>query len=177
MESYTCRNQKPLRGVVPENRLRVYDMRDVINTIADTGSVLYLRPSYGRGIHTALCRVAGRPVGILANDPSHLGGAIDSANALKAARFLELCDAFDIAVLNCVDCPGFMVGVDSEATAAVRKMSKMFVVGASLTVPYFTVVVRKAYGLGAQAMSAGMMMGGAAFCISWPTGEFGGMSA
>ena len=175
VQSYTSSNQKTLRGVVPENRLRVYNMCEVIDTIADEGSVLYLRPQFGMGMHTAFCRIAGRPVGILANNPGHLGGAIDSDAALKASRFLELCDSFDIAVLNCVDCPGFMVGLESEASASVRKMSRMFVVGASLSVPYFTLVIRKSYGLGAQAMSAGMMMGGASFCVSWPTGEFGGM--
>ena len=168
-------NQLLLRGAVPENRLRVYDMANIINLIADTNSVLYLRPNFGIGMYTALTRIAGRPVGILANNPNHLGGAIDADASTKGARFLELCDAYDIPILNLIDCPGFMVGPESEKEACVRRFGRMFVVYSSITVPFFSVIIRKAYGLGAQAMTGGRMMGKEGFCISWPTGEFGGM--
>jgi len=171
----SCADQHLLRACVPENRLRVYDMTKIIELLADTESVLYIRQGYGIGIYTALSRFAGRPVGIVANNPKHLGGAIDGDAALKAARFIELCDANDIPLLNLIDCPGFMVGPESEQDAAVRKFCRMFVVGASVSVPSFTVVTRKAYGLGAQAMSGGTLMGHENFSVSWPTGEFGGM--
>ena len=145
--------------LVPENRLRVYGMAAIIETIADTGSTLHLRQQYGVGMHTVLARVGGRPVGILANNPKHLGGAIDGDGALKAARFIELCDAHDLPIVSLVDCPGFMVGTESEADATVRKFSKMFVVGGSITTPFFSIFIRKGYGLGAMAMAGGMCMG------------------
>jgi acetyl-CoA carboxylase carboxyltransferase component len=163
-----------LRHAIPENRRRVYDIRAVVGLVADLGSVLELRREFGVGIVTAFMRVEGRPLGLVANDPSHLGGAIDAPAADKAARFMQLCDAFDIPIVSLVDTPGFMVGPSAEATALVRHTSRMFVVGASLTVPVFTVVLRKAYGLGAMAMSAGGMHE-SVFTAAWPTGEFGGM--
>jgi acetyl-CoA carboxylase carboxyltransferase component len=146
----------------------------VIDGIADTGSVLELRRGFGAGMVTALTRVEGRPVGIVANDPTHLGGAIDPDGADKAARFMQLCDAFDLPLLFLCDTPGFMVGPDIEARAQVRHGSRLFVVGASLSVPFGTIVVRKGYGLGAQAMAGGSFKA-PAFCVAWPTGEVGGM--
>ena len=175
VEHYLCADQRLLRNCVPENRLRVYDMKNIINVLVDTNSALYLRPKFGIGIFTALARFAGRPIGIIANNPTHLGGAIDCDSALKAARFIELCDGFDLPILSLIDCPGFMVGPDSEKDAAVRKFGKMFVVASSISVPFMSVVIRKAYGLGAQAMAGGQLMGHEQFTISWPTGEFGGM--
>jgi acetyl-CoA carboxylase carboxyltransferase component len=171
---WSCADQQALRGVVPENRLRVYDMRAVVSGLADTGSVLELRPRFGLGMITALARVEGRPLGIVANNPSHLGGAIDAPAADKAARFMQLCDAFDLPVLFLCDTPGFMVGPEAERTALVRHVSRMFVTAASMTVPFFTIVVRKGYGLGAQSMAGGSFKA-PVFCVSWPTGEFGGM--
>jgi len=164
-----------LRHLVPENRLRAYEVRTVIDALCDDDSVLELRRGFGIGIITALARVEGRAIGIVANNPSHLGGAIDSPAADKAARFLQLCDAFDVPVVFLCDTPGFMVGPDSEATAAVRHMSRMFVTGANLTVPFATIVLRKGYGLGAQAMAGGSFKA-PVFCLAWPTGEFGGMN-
>jgi acetyl-CoA carboxylase carboxyltransferase component len=169
-----CVDQQLLRGQIPENRKRVYEMSSIIDILADIGSVLYLRLNFGIGVYTALARIDGRPIGIIASNPKHLGGALDADAAMKAARFLELCDAFDLPIVSLCDCPGFMVGKESEREATVRKFCKMYVVGASITVPFFTVVTRKAYGLGTQAMSGGKQMG-QNFCISWPTGEFGGM--
>jgi acetyl-CoA carboxylase carboxyltransferase component len=171
---WTCADQSLLRDVIPENRLRVYDVRAVIELLCDTGSVLELRPQFGLGMVTALARVEGRPVGIVANNPTHLAGAIDAVGSDKAARFLQLCDAFDIPVISLCDTPGFMVGVESEETAAVRHMSRMFVVGANLTIPFGTIILRKGYGLGAMAMAGGGMKI-PLFAVAWPTGELGGM--
>jgi acetyl-CoA carboxylase carboxyltransferase component len=171
---WSCADQRLLRGCVPEERRRVYDIRDLITTLADTGSVLELRSAFGKGLVTALIRVEGRPVGLVANDPAQLGGAIDRDGADKAARFLQLCDAHDLPVLFLCDTPGFLVGPEAEQTAQVRHFGRLFVVGASLTVPFFTIVVRKGYGLGAQAMAGGSFRS-PVFTVAWPTGELGGM--
>ena len=148
-------DQERLRDVVPPDRRRVYDVRRAIELLADEGSVLELRPSFAPGMVTALARVEGRAVGVIANNPMHLAGAIDAANADKAARFLQLCEAFGLPILSLCDTPGFMVGPEAEETALVRHVSRMFVVGASLTVPFACVILRKGYGLGAQAMAGG----------------------
>ncbi len=174
LHTWQCADQRLLRGIVPENRLRVYDMRRVIEILADTGSVLELRRGFGRSMITALIRIEGRPLGVIANNPMHLAGAIDSDAADKAARFMQLCDAFDLPILFLCDTPGIMVGPEAEKTGLVRHANRLFVVGASITVPTFTVVVRKAYGLGAQTMGGGNHKL-PAFTVSWPTGEFGGM--
>ena len=171
---WTCPDQRQLRHAIPENRLRVYDVRKVIELLADTDSVLELRPEFGIGIITAFIRIEGRPMGLIANNPHHLGGAIDAEAGDKAARFMQLCDAFDLPILSLCDTPGFMVGPEAEKSGVVRHVSRMFVNGASLTVPWFTVVLRKGYGLGAQAMAAGGFHD-SVFTIAWPTGEFGGM--
>ncbi|HEY0986519.1 MAG TPA: carboxyl transferase domain-containing protein, partial [Kofleriaceae bacterium] len=171
---WDCADQRILRRAIPDNRLRVYDVRPVLRDLADTGSVLELRPAFGVGIITAFIRIEGRPLGVIANNPHHLGGAIDAPAADKAARFVQLCDAFDIPILALCDTPGFMVGPEAEKTALVRHVSRMFVIAASITVPYFTVVLRKAYGLGAIAMAAGDFHG-CVFTVAWPTGEFGPM--
>ena len=167
-------DQRTLRHLVPENRLRVYDMRAVLLGLADTGSVLELRAGFAPGMITALARIDGRPLGIFANNPHHLGGAIDPDAADKAARFMQLCDAHGLPLLSLCDTPGFMVGPEVERQAQVRKACRMFVGAAQLRVPCFTVVIRKGYGLGAQAMALGGF-DAPAFTISWPTGEFGGM--
>jgi acetyl-CoA carboxylase carboxyltransferase component len=163
-----------LRRALPENRVRVYDMRTVLRGVADAGSVLELRPGFGVGIHTALARLEGRPIGLVANNPSHLGGAIDAAAADKAARFMQLCDAHGLPLVSLVDTPGFMVGPEIETQAQVRHVSRMFVAGARRRVPFLAVVVRKGYGLGAMAMTGGGFHATTA-TVAWPTGEFGGM--
>jgi acetyl-CoA carboxylase carboxyltransferase component len=142
--------------------------------LCDTGSVTELRQGFGVGVVTALVRIEGRPLGLIANNPRHLGGAIDADACDKLARFLQLCDAFGLPIVSLCDTPGFMVGVESEKAAMVRKTSRLFVAGASLGVPLFTVVLRKGYGLGAQAMAGGTFHA-PMFTVSWPTGEFGGM--
>jgi len=174
LAEWECADQRRLRAVIPENRLRVYDVRAVVETLADTGSVLELRRGFAHGMVTALARIEGRPVGIVANNPIHLAGAIDSDGADKAARFMQLCDAFDIPLLFLCDTPGIMVGPEAEKTALVRHAARMFVTGASLSVPFFSIVLRKGYGLGAQAMAGGSFKA-PVFTVSWPTGEFGGM--
>ncbi len=172
--AWACADQRLLRYIVPENRLRIYEVRDVIDTLADTDSVLEIRKHFGIGMVTSFVRIEGRPVGVIANNPKHLGGAIDSDAADKATRFMQLCDAFDIPILMLCDTPGNMVGPEHEKTALVRHCCRMFVTGASLTVPFFTIVLRKSYGLGAQGMAGGSFKA-PAFAVSWPTGEFGGM--
>jgi acetyl/propionyl-CoA carboxylase alpha subunit/acetyl-CoA carboxylase carboxyltransferase component len=174
LNNWECADQRLLRASIPENRLRIYDVRAVLAALADTGSVLELRRDFGLGMVTALVRVEGRPVGVIANNPSHLAGAIDSPGADKAARFMQLCDAFDVPILFLCDCPGIMVGPEAEKTALVRHASRMFVTGASLTVPFFTIILRKGYGLGAQTMAGGSFKA-PLFTVAWPTGEFGGM--
>ncbi len=171
---WTAPPEHGLRDVVPENRLRVYDVRAAVTGLADVGSVLELRSGFGAGMVTALVRVDGRPLGIVANNPAHLGGAIDADGADKAARFLQLCDAFDLPVVFLCDTPGIMVGPEAETTALVRHVSRLFVTGANLAVPTGTIVLRKGYGLGAQAMAGGSFKA-PLFCVAWPTGEFGGM--
>jgi acetyl-CoA carboxylase carboxyltransferase component len=167
-------DQRTLRHAVPEHRKTVYDVRAVLDGLADRGSVLELRGGWGPGMVTALARVEGRPLGVVANDPTHLGGAIDAEGADKAARFMQLCDAHDLPLLFLCDTPGFMVGPDAERTALVRHVSRLFVTAAGVTVPVGTIVLRKGYGLGAQAMAAGSFKA-PVFTVAWPTGEFGGM--
>ncbi len=167
-------DQAQLRQLIPTNRKRIYDVRAVIDGLFDDGSVFELRRGFGLGIVTSLARVEGRPLGVVANDPSHLGGAIDAHGADKAARFMQLCDAFELPLLFLCDTPGFMVGPAAERTATVRHFARMFVTGANLSVPTGTVILRKGYGLGAQAMAAGGFKQ-PLFTVGWPTSEFGGM--
>jgi acetyl-CoA carboxylase carboxyltransferase component len=174
LAEWECSDQTLLRGAIPAERVRVYDIRKVVAGLADTGSVLELRSGWGPGMVTCLARIEGRPVGVIANNPAHLGGAIDSDGADKAARFMGLCDAFDIPLVFLCDTPGFMVGPEAEKTAQVRHFARMFVVGASIDVPFVTVILRKGYGLGAQAMAGGSFRA-PAMTVAWPTGEIGGM--
>ncbi|MGI9616920.1 MAG: carboxyl transferase domain-containing protein [Acidimicrobiales bacterium] len=173
-DDWEAHDQRLLRRAIPENRLRTYDVRELIETLADVDSVLELRPGFGHGIVTALVRIEGRPVGLVANNPNHLGGAIDSDGADKGARFMQLCDAFDVPVLFLCDTPGIMVGPEVEKTALVRHANRMFLIGANLEVPTFTVIVRKAYGLGGIAMAGGSFKA-PMFSVAWPTAEFGPM--
>jgi acetyl/propionyl-CoA carboxylase alpha subunit/acetyl-CoA carboxylase carboxyltransferase component len=174
LQHWSCADQRLLRSAVPENRVRAYDMRTLIELLADDDSVLELRPHFGRAMITALIRIEGRPLGLIANNPQHLGGAIDADASDKAARFMQLCEAFDLPVLSLSDTPGNMVGPEAETYGLIRHCARMFVIGANLTVPIFSVIVRKSYGLGAIAMTGGSYQA-AMFCVAWPTGEFGGM--
>jgi len=171
---WTAPDSSVLREIVPERRRRAYDVHAAIDGIADIASVTYLRDEFAQPMVTALARIEGRAVGIVANNPIHLAGAITSDGADKAARFLALCDAFGLPVLSLIDTPGMMVGPDAEVTALVRHCSRLFTIGASLRVPFVSVILRKAYGLGAQAMAAGSMHE-PLLTVGWPTAELGAM--
>ena len=174
LSQWDCPDQRLLRQAIPENRLRVYDIRALMAGLVDTGSLLELRAGFGAGMVTALARIEGAAIGLIANNPLHLGGAIDVEAADKAARFMQLCNAHGLPMVSLMDTPGFMVGPDIEAQAQVRHACRLFVVAAHLDVPFFSVVLRKGYGLGAQAMAAGGF-DAPVFTVAWPTGEFGAM--
>jgi acetyl/propionyl-CoA carboxylase alpha subunit/acetyl-CoA carboxylase carboxyltransferase component len=174
LTDWAAADQRRLRAVIPENRLRVYDVRTLIDILADEGSVLEIRPKFGPTMVAALIRIEGRPLGLIANNPRFLGGAIDSDGSDKAARFLQICEAFDLPVLSLSDTPGMMVGPEIEKTALVRHCSRLFIIGANLSVPLLSVILRKSYGLGAIAMTGGSYQA-SMFAVSWPTGEYGGM--
>jgi len=174
VKDWSCADSRRLRHVIPEDPRRAYDMRRLIETLADTGSVLELRRAYGVGVITCLARIEGHTFAIVANNPAHLSGAIDAEGSEKSAHFIEQAQSAGLPVVALCDTPGFMVGAEAEATGLVRRAGRLFIAGSRVTVPYFTVVVRKAYGLGAVAM-----VGGNAheqmFAVAWPTGHFGKM--
>lgn len=174
LKEWTCQDQEVLRGLIPEDRKFAYNIFKLINALCDDDSVLELRGGFARNMVTALVRIEGKPLGLIANSTRHLGGAIDSDAADKAARFMQLCDAFGLPILSLCDAPGFMVGPDCEKTGMVRHASRLFLTAAALRVPILTVVLRKAYGLGAMAMAGGSLHE-SLFTVAWPTGEFGAM--
>ena len=167
-------DQTLLRDVVPERRRRAYDVAEALEGLADRDSVTVLRPRFAPEMLTALARIEGRPLGVIANNPMRLAGAITSDGADKAARLMQLCDAFGIPIVSLIDTPGMMVGPDAEATGLVRHCSRLFVAGASLRVPFCAVILRKAYGLGAQAMAGGSLHE-PLLTVGWPTAELGAM--
>ena len=171
---WSSEDQRVLRSLVPENRLRVYDVRRIIEALMDQDSVLELRAGFGIAMITVLARIEGLPVGVIANNPQHLGGAIDGEAADKASDFMALCSRFGIPLVFLCDTPGFMVGPEAEETGLVKRAARLFTTGAHLGVPFCTVVLRKGYGLGAQSMAGGSFKA-PSFTIAWPTGEFGGM--
>jgi acetyl-CoA carboxylase carboxyltransferase component len=174
ISQWEAADQHLLRNMIPEQRRYVYDVRTVIKTIADADSFLELRPKFGPGMITGLIRIEGRPFGVIANNCQHQAGAIEAEGADKAARLMQLCNAHGVPMVSLVDTPGFMVGPEIERRAQVRHICRMFVVGSHLTVPFFTVFLRRGYGLGAQAMAKGGFHE-PFFAVAWPTGEFGGM--
>lgn len=167
-------DQLPLREMVPERERRAFDVRPVIETLADPGSVTFLREKFAPEMVTALARIKGRPVGVIANDSRHLAGTIASDSADKAARFIQLCETFGLPVISLIDTPGFMVGPKHEETALVRHSSRLLVAGAALTVPLVSVVLRRAYGLGAQAMVGGSLHE-PLLTVAWPSAHLGPM--
>ena len=174
LENWRCADQDALRDMVPENRRRSYPVRRIIETQADEDSIIELRPAYGQCLVTGFMRLEGRPVGLIANDCTQMGGAVDSASGDKAARFVQLCDAYELPIVSLIDTPGFMVGPESEKEAAVRRLSRLFVAGANATVPIVAIFLRRGYGLGAMAMAGGSFAA-PVYAAAWPTGEFGGM--
>ena len=175
IEDWECGDQRLLRHAVPENRLSAYDVRAVIELLADSGSMLELRPSYGNGMVTAFVRIEGRPVGIIANNNEHLGGSIESFGSDKAARFAKLCDSWNIPICTLVDTPGMMIGPEAEKTALVRRTSNLIVTLGNVKTPRFSVVLRKCYGLGSNTILFGNERA-PSFTVAWPTAEFGGMN-
>jgi acetyl-CoA carboxylase carboxyltransferase component len=167
-------DQDALRDMVPERRRRAYDVHPIVTTLADAGSVTFLRERFAREMVTALARIEGRPVGIIANNTMVMAGAITSEGADKAARFMQLCDAFGLPVISLVDTPGMMVGPEAEATGLVRHCCRLLVAGAALHVPFVAVVLRRGYGLGAQAMVAGSLHE-PLLTVAWPSAELGPM--
>ncbi|MDA8646289.1 biotin carboxylase [Porticoccaceae bacterium] len=174
ISDWQCADQTVLRNMMPEDRRYVYDVREVIQQLVDTDSFLELTQSHGPAVITGFARLEGRAVGLIANDCRHLGGAVDAEAAEKTARFITLCDNFDIPIVSLCDSPGFMVGPDSEEQAAVRRMASLFVAGAKLTTALVAVFLRKGYGLGAMAMVGGSFHK-PIYSVAWPSGEFGGM--
>ena len=174
LDKWSCSDQTKLRGIIPENRRRTYQVHQAIAVIADEDSFIELRSGYGRGVITGFIRLEGKPLGLIANNCMHLGGAVDAEAAEKTSRFLQLCDAYELPILSLTDTPGFMVGPESDAQAAVRRMSSLFVSFASVTVPIIAIILRKGYGLGAMAMTGGGFLS-PVYIAAWPTGEFGGM--
>ena len=174
LPSWTAGDPLKLRELIPESRKRAYNVRNVIKAIADTDSFVELRPRFGPGMVTGLLRIEGRPFGVIANNSMHMAGAIEAEGADKAARLMMLCNAHGLPILSLCDTPGFMVGPEIEKRAQVRHVCRMFVVGSHVTVPYFTVILRRGYGLGVMAMAKGGFHE-SFFSVSWPTGEFGGM--
>ena len=172
-QAWSASDQTPLRHMVPEDRDGMYDMRALIETLVDEGSILEIREAFGPAIITAFIRIEGVPMGLIASNPEHFSGAIDSDAADKAARFMQLCDTFDIPLLSLIDCPGTMAGPEYEDQALVRHFARLFTTGANIDVPFFCVVTRKSYGLGALGMSGASSLT-PMFTIAWPTAEFSG---
>ncbi len=172
--NFENQNQETLNLVMPNNRKVTYDVNDVVTTIADSESVIELQANFAGSIRTYLARVGGRSIGVMANDCRVLGGAIDADAGLKASRFMTLCDDFSLPIVSLCDTPGFMVGPEHESQGAVRKLAELFKAGAKITVPFYAVVLRKCYGLGAQAMLGGSTQR-PQYTMSWPSGEFGAM--
>jgi acetyl-CoA carboxylase carboxyltransferase component len=164
-----------LLDVLPPSNRQPYDMYEVVRRVVDDGDWLDVKPQFARSIITCLARMGGRPVGIVANQPRHLGGILDNDAADKAARFVSLCDAFAIPLVFLVDVPGFMVGTKVEAAGIIRHGAKMLHAVAAATVPKITVVIRKAYGAGYYVMN------GRAYepdlIVAWPTAEISVMGA
>ena len=167
-------DQTRLRELVPERERRAYRIAPIIETLADEGSVTFLRERFAPELVTAFARVDGRPVGVIANNTMHMAGAVTAGASDKAARFLQLCDAFDIPIVSLVDTPGYMVGPAAEAEGLVRRASRLLVAGGSLSVPFVAVILRRGYGLGAQAMVAGSLHE-PLLTVAWPSAHLGPM--
>jgi acetyl-CoA carboxylase carboxyltransferase component len=167
-------DQTELPALMPTNRRYAFDTRKILHHLFDIGSLIETRPDMGRAIVTGLARIEGRAVAVLASDCRHLGGAIDGESAIKATALYQLAERWRLPVVSFIDTPGFMVGPESEAEGAPRLMSDLFIAGAALTQPIVAVFLRRAYGLGAMAMTGGSFEV-PRYAVSWPQGEFGAM--
>ncbi|HEY4279465.1 MAG TPA: carboxyl transferase domain-containing protein [Conexibacter sp.] len=174
VDDWAAPDQLPLRDALPASGRRAYDVVPILERIADEDSVTVLRPSFAPELVTVLARIEGRPLGVIANNTKHMAGVVTGPGSDKAARFLQLCDAFGLPVLSLIDTPGYMVGPRHEADALVRHASRLLVAGASLTVPTIAVVLRRAYGLGAQAMAFGSLHE-PLITLAWPGASLGAM--
>ena len=172
--NWTVPDQTTLRDALPINRVRAYDVRPIVAALVDVDSLLELRPRFGIALLTFLARVDGWPIGVIASQSSAGGGAIDGDAADKAARFMDLCSTHGVPIVTLIDTPGFMVGPDIEARGQVRHAGRLFIANAHVKVPLIAVVLRKAYGLGAMALTGGGFHAASAI-VAWPTGEFGAM--
>lgn len=171
---WTAPDQTRLRDLVPERERRAYKVAPIVETLCDADSVTFLRERFAPELTTALARIEGRPVGVIANNTMAMAGAITAEASDKGARFLQLCDAFGLPVVSLVDTPGYMVGPRAEATGLVRRASRLLVAGAALGVPLVAVILRRAYGLGAQAMMAGSLHE-PLLTVAWPGAHLGPM--
>lgn len=167
-------DQTALRTMIPERARRAYPVAPLIRTLADEGSVTVLRERFAPEMVTALARIDGRAIGVIANNTMVMAGAITARAADKAARFLQLCDTYAIPVVSLVDCPGYMVGPAAEAESLVRRASRLLVAGAALRVPLVAVILRRGYGLGAQAMTGGSLHE-PVLTVAWPGAHLGPM--
>ena len=175
IDDWEAHDQRKLRHVIPENRMRSFNVREVIELLSDKDSVLELRPEFGISMVTAFVRIEGRPYGLTCNNNEYIGGAIDSDGSDKVARFWQLCDAWNIPIISLVDTPGMMVGPDEEKTGLIRHCARLFITGANLETPRFAVILRKGYALGSMAQLTGSTRA-PLFTVAWPTGEHGGMN-
>ena len=164
------RAEEALSSLVPRDRRRLYDMRSLLELVLDRSSIFELTPRYGASQITALARLAGTPVGVLANDPKHLGGAMDSQGAQKVKRFVELCETFHLPIVSFVDEPGFMIGSQSERSGTIRYGMEAISAVVRSTVPWASVVVRRAYGVAAAAH-----FGPGGRVLSWPSADTGAL--
>ena len=169
-----CADQQTLRGLIPQSRVRAYEVRPLVETLVDSGSLLELRPAYGASVLCFLARIEGRPLGLLVSNCAVNGGALDAAAADKAAQHLQRCQALGLPLLSLIDTPGFMVGPEAESQGQVRASGRLFLAAAKLTVPLVSVVLRRAYGLGAMALAGGSLHA-PLMSLAWPSGEFGAM--
>ena len=174
LATFDAADQMRTGSLLPSSRRRAYDVRPLIEHLFDIDSVVELRAEFGRGMVTALARLEGRAVGVLASNPIHLAGAIDAEGADKAARFMQLLEAWELPLVTLVDTPGFLVGVEAEKAGLIRHASRMFLAGAALTVPCVSVITRRGYGLGAQAMCGGSFTA-PLLTVAWPQAEMGAM--
>jgi len=174
VDAFTACDQNRLRDLVPERERRAYKVAPIVETLCDEGSVTFLRERFAPEMVTALARIEGRPVGVIANNTMAMAGAVTAGASDKAARFLQLCDAFGLPVISLVDTPGYMVGPRAEAEALVRRASRLLVAGASMRVPFVAVILRRGYGLGAQAMVGGSLHE-PLLTVAWPSAHLGPM--